>query len=142
MAWWLSHCKYWLVWVGFLYIEVDKLPSLLGVIKVSRKGIDPLALVFSTVNCIFLLSHLYVGRICLCALYSKWQKCHPQTFSNDLGDVKLFQGLLFQSAPYIYWPLWGWVVTPLLHLLSPHSIALGKQIRYFWDRNPTAWWCA
>ena len=19
MAWWLSHCKYWLVWVGFLY---------------------------------------------------------------------------------------------------------------------------
>ena len=27
MAWWLSHCKYWLVWVGFLYMEVDKLPS-------------------------------------------------------------------------------------------------------------------
>ena len=52
MAWWLPHCKNWLVWVGFLYIEVDKLPLLLGVIKVSIKGIDPLALVFQTVNCI------------------------------------------------------------------------------------------
>ena len=53
IAWWLSHCKYWLVWVGFLYIEVDKLPSLFAVIKVSRKGIDPSTLVFSTVHCIF-----------------------------------------------------------------------------------------
>ena len=25
MAWWLSHCKYWLVWVGFLQTVVSKL---------------------------------------------------------------------------------------------------------------------
>ena len=50
MAWWLSHCKYWLVWVGFLYTVVGILPSACGVTWVSRKGIDPSALVFSAVN--------------------------------------------------------------------------------------------
>ena len=37
MAWWLSHCKYWFVWVGLLYIEVDKLPSLLASTRVSKR---------------------------------------------------------------------------------------------------------
>ena len=53
MAWWLSHCKYWLVWVSFLYTVVDRLWSLFGVTKVSRKGMDPSALVVSAVNSIF-----------------------------------------------------------------------------------------
>ena len=53
MEWWLSHCKYWLVWVGFLYMEVDKLPSSFTVTRVSRKGRNPSALVFSAVNWIF-----------------------------------------------------------------------------------------
>ena len=50
MAWWLSHCKYWLVWIGFLYTLVSKLLSACGVTRVSRKGIEPSALVFSAVN--------------------------------------------------------------------------------------------
>ena len=53
MAWWLSHCRYWLVWVGFLYTVVARLPSLWGVTKVSKKGIDPSALVVSAVNLMF-----------------------------------------------------------------------------------------
>ena len=53
MAWWLSHCRYWLVWVGFLYTVVDRLPSLWDVTKVSKKGIAPSALVVSAVNLIF-----------------------------------------------------------------------------------------
>ena len=53
IEWWLSHCKYWFVWVGFLYMEVDKLPSSSTVTRVSRKGSDPSALVFSAVNWIF-----------------------------------------------------------------------------------------
>ena len=53
MAWWLSHCKYWLVWVGFLYTVVARLPSLCGVTKVSKKGIDPSPLVVSAVNLMF-----------------------------------------------------------------------------------------
>ena len=50
MAWWLSHWRYWLVCVGFLYTFVCRLPSLFGVIKVSRKGMDPSALDVSAVN--------------------------------------------------------------------------------------------
>ena len=34
-------------------MDVDKLPSPFDVTKVSRKGNDPSALVFSAVNCIF-----------------------------------------------------------------------------------------
>ena len=131
MAWWLSHCKYWLVWVGFLYMEVGKLPSPLTVTKVSRKGNDPSALVFSAVNCIFSSMAFICWKILLCVLYPKWQTCHPQISSRDLGDVVLFQKLLFQNAPYKYLPLWGWVVTPLLHLLLVHSAALGKQSMCF-----------
>ena len=51
MAWWLSHCRYWSVWIGFLKTVVIKLPSDCGMTKVSRKGIEPSALVFSAVNC-------------------------------------------------------------------------------------------
>ena len=53
MAWWLSHCTYWLVCVGFLYTVVARLPSLWGVTKVSKKGIDPSALGVSAVNLMF-----------------------------------------------------------------------------------------
>ena len=35
----------------FLYIVVSKLPSACGMIRVSRRGIEPSALVFSAVNC-------------------------------------------------------------------------------------------
>ena len=28
MWWWLSHCKYWSVWVGFLYTVMDSVPQL------------------------------------------------------------------------------------------------------------------
>ena len=54
MAWWLSHLRYWLVWVGFLNTFVCRLPSLFGVINVSRNGMDPSSLVFSTVNLMWL----------------------------------------------------------------------------------------
>ena len=48
--WWLSHCKYWSVWVGFLYTVMDRLPSTSGFTMVSKKGIDPSSLLSSTVN--------------------------------------------------------------------------------------------
>ena len=52
MAWWLSHCRCQLVWVGFLYTVVSKLPSACGMTRVSRKAKEPLVLMFSMVNCI------------------------------------------------------------------------------------------
>ena len=48
--WWLSHCKYWSVWVGFLYTVMDRLPSTSGFTMVSKKGIEPSSLLSSTVN--------------------------------------------------------------------------------------------
>ena len=53
MVWWLSHCRYKSVWVGFLYTLVLKLPSEHGVTKVSRKGMDPSSLLSSIMNWIF-----------------------------------------------------------------------------------------
>ena len=36
MVWWLSHCRYRSVLVGFLYV-VFRLPSVCGITKMSRK---------------------------------------------------------------------------------------------------------
>ena len=49
--WWLSHCRYWSVWVGFLYTLVVNVPSSWGVTKMSKKGIEPSCLCSSVVNC-------------------------------------------------------------------------------------------
>ena len=47
---WLSHCKYWSVWVGFQYtVTLNKL-SALGLTKVSRNGIAPFSWLPLTVN--------------------------------------------------------------------------------------------
>ena len=48
--WWLSHCKYWSVCVGFLYTVMDREPSASGLTIVSKKGMEPSSLLSSTVN--------------------------------------------------------------------------------------------
>ena len=48
--WWLSHCKYWSVWVGFLYTEIERELSASGLTKVSRNGMAPFSWLPSTVN--------------------------------------------------------------------------------------------
>ena len=53
MVWWLSHCKYRSVWVGFLNTDVLRLPSSFGVIKMSRNGMDPSSLTSLQVNLMF-----------------------------------------------------------------------------------------
>ena len=40
-CWWLFHCKYWSVCVGFLYTDVSREPSDWVITIVSRKGMDP-----------------------------------------------------------------------------------------------------
>ena len=83
MAWWLSHCKYWLVWVGFLYTVVVRLPSLCGVTKVSKKGIDPSALVVSAVNLMLgSIEFKWWKNSSLCCS-SIMTKCHQHIFSTD-----------------------------------------------------------
>ena len=48
--WWLSHCGYCSVWVVFLYIVIDRVPSASGFTMVSKKGMAPSSLLVSTVN--------------------------------------------------------------------------------------------
>ena len=36
--WWLSHCRYWSVWVGFLYTVMDRLSLSSGFTMVSKEG--------------------------------------------------------------------------------------------------------
>ena len=49
MWWLLSQCRYWSVWVGFLYTEVLKVLSCSMVTRVSGNGSEPFC-VGSTVN--------------------------------------------------------------------------------------------
>ena len=49
--WWLSHYRYWSMWIGFLYTVIDRFPSASGFTMVSKKGMAPSSLLFSTVNC-------------------------------------------------------------------------------------------
>ena len=66
--WWLSHCKYWSVWVGFQYTWKERELSARGVTRVSRKGIAPFAWFPSTVNLIAGSMLLIWSRNpCLCA---------------------------------------------------------------------------
>ena len=69
--WWLSYCKYWSVWVGFLYIEIDKELSSSGFTKVSRKGIALFLWLPSTVN-IIAVSKLLMWSRNNCLLASCW----------------------------------------------------------------------
>ena len=48
--WWLSHCRYWSVWFGFLYTVIDSVLSASGLTMVSKKRMAPSSLLPSTVN--------------------------------------------------------------------------------------------
>ena len=93
MEWWPSHCKYWLVWVGFLYMEVDKLPSSFTVTRVSRKGRAPSALVFSAVNWIFssILFKCWKNSS-LCAVFWMTKVSSTYLFQRPWGVWCCFKG--------------------------------------------------
>ena len=54
--WWLSHCKYWSVWVGLQYTFILRELYVLGLTKVPRKGI---------------------AQSCLLCWKTKWRWCPP-----------------------------------------------------------------
>ena len=83
--WWLSHCKYWSMWVGFLYIVVDSLPSISGFTMVSKKGMAPSSLLFSTVNCMARSTLLMCCRK-FCLFSSFWvTKVSSTYWCHNLG---------------------------------------------------------
>ena len=86
--WWrLTHCKYWSVWVGFLYTVIDNLPSASGLTVVSKKGMAPSSLLFSTVN-LMAQSTLFMCWRKLCLFSSLWTTKVSSTYlSHILGWV-------------------------------------------------------
>ena len=82
--WWLSHCRYWSVCVGFLYTVMDRLPSTSGLTMVSKKGMDPSSLLSSTVNLMAGSTQLMCWRKS-CLVTSLWM--------TKVSSTNLYQNL-------------------------------------------------
>ena len=95
MAWWLSHCMYKSVCVGFLKTDVVMLPSTPGVNNMSRNGMEPSSLGSSDVNCIFLSMELMWFRK-LCCWAALMITRHQHIFSTSMEVVVLYLRLSFQ----------------------------------------------
>ena len=87
---------------GFLYMEVDRLPSSFTVTRVSKKGSDPSALVFSAVNWIFSSIPFKCWKNSSLYAVFRMTKVSSTYLFKRLGGVVLFQGPWLQNAPYIY----------------------------------------
>ena len=96
---WLSHCKYWSVWVGFWYTKMDREPSACGVTKVSRKGIAPFPCVPSTVNLISQSTWFMCSRNS-CLLDCCWMTHVSSTnLYHTQGDLQQMWVIFLQNIP-------------------------------------------
>ena len=83
--WWLSHCRYWSVWVGFLYTVMDRPPSSSDFTMVSKKGMEPSSLLSSTVNFMARSTLLMCWRKS-CLLTSLWMtRVSSTNLNQNLG---------------------------------------------------------
>ena len=94
--WSLSQCKYWSIWVCFLYTVVDNILSGSGVTTVSRKGFDPSGLVFSVLNLIWgSMELMYSRNWFLCSVF--WMKKMSSTsLLHKLGSGRCADGPDFE----------------------------------------------
>ena len=83
-------------------MEVDKLPSSQTVTRVSKKGNDPSALVFSAVNCIFFSMPFMCWKNSSLYVVSRLTNVSSTNLFQSVGGVVLSQGPWSQSAPCIY----------------------------------------
>ena len=83
-------------------MEVDKLPSSFAVTRVSRKGKDPSALVFSAVNWIFFSIPFMCWKNSSLCVVSRMTKVSSTNLFQRLGGVVLSQGPWSQNPPCIY----------------------------------------
>ena len=98
--WWLSHCRYWSVWVGFPYTVIDNVLSGSGLTRVSKEGMAPSCLVSSTVT--FMASSILLmcsRKFCLCSSF--WMTKVSSTYlGNSLGNEWHCLEPLAQNIPY------------------------------------------
>ena len=93
--WWLSHCKYWSVWVGVQYTLVHNDLSANGVTRVLRKGIAPLPWVPSTVN-------LIAGSMLLMWFRNAWfGACFWMTLVSSTNWYHTWGGLIADARAFL-----------------------------------------
>ena len=103
--WWLAHCRYLSVWVGFWYIVIRSELSALGWTKVSRTGIAPLAWLPSTANFIA-ASTLFILSRNNCLWACCWMtEVSSTNLHQNLGGWRQTWGFPFQNAPCTGWQL-------------------------------------
>ena len=139
--WWLSHCQYWSVCVGFLYTVMDSSPSASGLTMVSKKGMEPSSLLSSTVKLMAGSTPLMCWRK-PCLLASLWMtKVSSTNLHQNLGAVRQYLELFVLSTPYKGWLQWSWLRNPWQHPQPIHRTGLGKRSMCFWDKTPIGEWC-
>ena len=98
--WWLSHYKYWSVWVDLWYTVMESELSPSGITKVSRKGMAPFPWLPSTVNLIA-GSKLLVCSRNACLWTCCWMTKVSSIYLNQcLGGWRHTRELLPQNVPY------------------------------------------
>ena len=129
--WWLSHCRYWSVWVGFLYTVMDRLPFSSGFTMVSKKGMEPSSLLSFTVNFMAGSTLLMCWRK-PCLLASLWMTKVPSTYLHqNLGGGEQCLGLFALSTPCRGLLLWDLLGNPWLTLNLFKELALEGEIGVF-----------
>ena len=106
---WLSHCRYWSMWVGFLYTVMYSVLSASGLTMVSKKGVAPFSLLSSTVKIMAGSTLLMCYRKC-CLYPSFWMTNMSCTYlSHSLGGKWQYFEIFAQSIPCRGKPPWGWL---------------------------------
>ena len=133
--WWLSHCKYWSVWVDFLYTVMDRPPFSSGLTMVSKKGMEPSSLL-STVNFMAGSTWLMCWRKS-CLLTSLWMtKVSSTNLCQNLGGGMQCFGLFALGTPCRGYLLWGLPGNPWLHPPPVQRTGLGRRNWCFSDKIP------
>ena len=137
--WWLSHCSYKSVWVGFLYTFV-RVPSAWGVIIVSRNGMEPSGLVSSAVNMMEGSTELMFCKI----FFSVWLLLYDKSviyisFPYPRRAYRCCYGSVFKWLHI--WISYNWAHR------RPQSCPLGcskcwsQNSKCCINRTPAALWC-
>ena len=124
--WLLSHWMYWSVCVGFLYTFMVKVPSTLGVTKISKMGWNHLVQLPPQWSGRMYPLYWYVGRIPLCVTFVELQRYHLHIFSTSLEGSGQCWWLYPQMPSYKYLPQLDLLVIPWQHLWFVQSIGSGK----------------
>ena len=130
--WWLSHCKYWSVCVGFLYTDMDREPSASRLTIVSKKGMDPSSLLSSTVN-LMAGSTLFMCWRKPCLLASLWMTKVSSTYlPQNLGGWGAVLRAFCSKYSMYKLATMGLTGEPMAHCHTLHTRSLWKYQKDLW----------